>query len=224
MLGDTVDGVFTTVEDVAQTALFLCAFPSAALTGQSFVVSHGCGAPVDESLASHGDGAPEPHALAEALAHALRRFQQLTPPLAAKALEDTLFYRRGPLLSRNEVGSSAERFSLSPDAFHALSAERAATHPHAMLATDTHDHKRGEETRARLAVLSEATEEWIALAQAGVPRRARPGPIAPADAYLLLQSLVGAWPLTLPPEPAEDALADYLARIAQWQEKSLREA
>ncbi|CAB3628133.1 malto-oligosyltrehalose synthase [Achromobacter marplatensis] len=182
------------------------------------------GAPVDESLASHGVSAPEPHALAEALAHALRRFQQLTPPLAAKALEDTLFYRRGPLLSRNEVGSSAERFSLSPDAFHALSAERAATHPHAMLATATHDHKRGEDTRARLAVLSEAPDEWIALAQAWVPRLARPGPIASADAYLLLQSLVGAWPLALPPEPAGDALADYLARIAQWQEKALREA
>ncbi|KAG0927365.1 hypothetical protein G6F31_018076 [Rhizopus arrhizus] len=71
-----------------------------------------------------------------------------------------------------------------------------------MLATATHDHKRGEDTRARLAVLSEAPDEWIALAQA----------------------LVGAWPLTLPPEPAEDALADYLARIAQWQEKALREA
>ncbi|KIA80947.1 3-hydroxybutyrate dehydrogenase [Chromobacterium piscinae] len=41
MLGNTVDGVFTTVDDVAQTALFLAAFPSAALTGQSFVVSHG---------------------------------------------------------------------------------------------------------------------------------------------------------------------------------------
>ncbi len=41
MLGNTVDGVFTTVEDVAQTALFLCTFPSAALTGQSFLVSHG---------------------------------------------------------------------------------------------------------------------------------------------------------------------------------------
>lgn len=182
------------------------------------------GAPVEERLATSGDGAPEPHALAEALAHCVRRFQQLTPPLAAKALEDTLFYRRGPLLSRNEVGSGAERFSLSPDEFHALSAERAATHPHAMLATATHDHKRGEDTRARLAALSEAPDEWIALAQAWVPRLARPGPIAPADAYLLLQSLAGAWPLALPSEPSDDALADYLARIAQWQEKALREA
>jgi 3-hydroxybutyrate dehydrogenase len=41
MLKDTVDGVFTTVEDIAQTALFLATFPSAALTGQSVVVSHG---------------------------------------------------------------------------------------------------------------------------------------------------------------------------------------
>jgi 3-hydroxybutyrate dehydrogenase len=41
MLGGTVDGIFTTLDDVAQTALFLCAFPSAALTGQSFMVSHG---------------------------------------------------------------------------------------------------------------------------------------------------------------------------------------
>ncbi|WP_035467429.1 3-hydroxybutyrate dehydrogenase [Burkholderia sp. WSM2232] len=41
MLGGTVDGIFTTVEDVAQTVLFLSTFPSAALTGQSFIVSHG---------------------------------------------------------------------------------------------------------------------------------------------------------------------------------------
>ncbi|WP_191240055.1 3-hydroxybutyrate dehydrogenase [Pandoraea pnomenusa] len=41
MLGGTVDGVFTTVDDVAQTALFLSTFPTAAFTGQSFVVSHG---------------------------------------------------------------------------------------------------------------------------------------------------------------------------------------
>ncbi|MGE8619057.1 MAG: malto-oligosyltrehalose synthase, partial [Achromobacter spanius] len=74
-------------------------------------------------------------AVTQARALALRRFQQLTPPLAAKALEDTLFYRRGPLLSRNEVGSSPTRFSLPLQAFHALSAARARTHPHAMLAT-----------------------------------------------------------------------------------------
>lgn len=41
MLKETVDGEFTTVEDVARTALFLATFPSNALTGQSIVVSHG---------------------------------------------------------------------------------------------------------------------------------------------------------------------------------------
>ncbi|MBB1593236.1 malto-oligosyltrehalose synthase [Achromobacter sp. UMC46] len=180
------------------------------------------GASQDEGPAAERGGAPL--APADALAHCLRRFQQLTPPLAAKALEDTLFYRRGPLLSRNEVGSSPDRFSLSPDAFHALCAERAATHPHAMLATGTHDHKRGEDTRARLAVLSEAPHAWIGLAQAWVPRLARPGPIAQADAYLLLQCLVGAWPLGLAADGSGGPLAEYLERIAQWQQKALREA
>ncbi|MFY0476141.1 malto-oligosyltrehalose synthase [Achromobacter marplatensis] len=182
------------------------------------------GAAPEKSPAAHSGATSAGPALAGALAHGLRRFQQLTPPLAAKALEDTLFYRRGPLLSRNEVGSSPERFSLSPDAFHALCAQRAARYPLAMLATATHDHKRGEDTRARLAVLSEAPHAWIGLARGWVPRLARLGPIAPADAYLLLQCLVGAWPLDLAPDSPDGPLANYLDRIAQWQEKALREA
>ena len=170
-------------------------------------------------------------AVTQARALALRRFQQLTPPLAAKALEDTLFYRRGPLLSRNEVGSSPTRFSLPLQAFHALSAARARTHPHAMLATATHDHKRGEDTRARLAVLSEAPDEWLRMVGAWIPRLAKPGAPTPADRYLLLQSLVGAWPLSLSAERLDDGSAEittsvskFLERIAQWQEKALREA
>ncbi|AYD64872.1 malto-oligosyltrehalose synthase [Achromobacter sp. B7] len=164
---------------------------------------------------------------AEARTLALRRFQQLTPPLAAKALEDTLFYRRGPLLSRNEVGSSPTRFTLPLEEFHALCAARAGTHPHAMLATATHDHKRGEDTRARLAVLSEIPDEWRRTADGWIARLAPPGPPTPADRYLLLQSLVGAWPLSLSPERLSEqpeAIADFLGRIAQWQEKALREA
>lgn len=170
-------------------------------------------------------------AVTQARALALRRFQQLTPPLAAKALEDTLFYRRGPLLSRNEVGSSPMRFSLPLQAFHALSAARARTHPHAMLATATHDHKRGEDTRARLAVLSEAPDEWLRMVGAWIPRLAKPGAPTPADRYLLLQSLVGAWPLSLSAERLDDgsaeitaSVSEFLERIAQWQEKALREA
>ena len=41
MLRETVDGEFTSLEDVAATAVFLASFPSKALTGQSIVVSHG---------------------------------------------------------------------------------------------------------------------------------------------------------------------------------------
>lgn len=158
---------------------------------------------------------------------ALRRFQQLTPPLAAKALEDTLFYRYGPLLSRNEVGASPDDFSLSPDAFHALCAERARNHPRAMLATATHDHKRGEDTRARLAALSEMPEDWTLAA--GRWLDALPAGPAPsrADRYLLIQTLVGAWPPDWDaeqPDRQPDALREWIERIGLWQRKALREA
>lgn len=174
---------------------------------------------------AHGPGAT--HALHGARSRALRRFQQLTPPLAAKALEDTLFYRHGPLLSRNEVGSSPTRFALSAPAFHALCAARARTHPHAMLATATHDHKRGEDSRARLAVLSEDPNGWIQTAGAWIARLAPANAFTPADRYLLLQTLVGAWPLELTAEDVATRSHDvsaFLKRIAQWQQKALREA
>ncbi|WP_313621653.1 malto-oligosyltrehalose synthase [Achromobacter sp.] len=156
---------------------------------------------------------------------ALRRFQQLTPPLAAKALEDTLFYRHGPLLSRNEVGASPNQFSLSADDFYDVCATRARTHPNAMLATATHDHKRGEDTRARLAVLSEMPDRWRQLASAWI--NALPAGMAPADRYMLLQTLVGAWSPDWDADPSAhdaDALNGWLERIGQWQTKALREA
>ncbi|WYX50984.1 hypothetical protein WJ977_30775 [Achromobacter xylosoxidans] len=163
-----------------------------------------------------------------ARARALRHFQQLTPPLAAKALEDTLFYRYGPLLSRNEVGASPARFALQPEAFLDAGAARAARHPDAMLATATHDHKRGEDSRCRLAALSEIPQDWIATARDWIERLpARDGMPTRADRYLLLQTLVGAWPLDLAPDDIAarpDAVGAYLARVAQWQVKALREA
>jgi len=92
---------------------------------------------------------------------AINRFQQLTPPLAAKSVEDTAFYRYGRLISRNEVGSDPGEFALTIDQFHAKCLLRAASFPHAMLAIATHDHKRGADSRARLAVLSEMSQRWI---------------------------------------------------------------
>lgn len=177
------------------------------------------GQPQDENAAN---------AVRNARARALRHFQQLTPPLAAKALEDTLFYRYGPLLSRNEVGASPARFALQPEAFLDACAARTASHPDAMLATATHDHKRGEDSRCRLAALSEIPQDWIATARDWIERLpARDGMPTRADRYLLLQTLVGAWPLDLAPDDIAarpDAVDAYLARVAQWQVKALREA
>ncbi len=177
-------------------------------------------------------GKPRDMAMAKVLANArdraLRHFQQLTPPLAAKALEDTLFYRYGPLLSRNEVGASPARFSLEADAFLGACATRARSHPDAMLATATHDHKRGEDSRCRLAVLSEIPQDWIAAARGWIERLPnRDGMPSRADRYLLVQTMVGAWPLDLTPDDISDRtdmVATWLERIAQWQGKALREA
>ncbi|MBV8096740.1 MAG: malto-oligosyltrehalose synthase, partial [Acetobacteraceae bacterium] len=93
---------------------------------------------------------------------AMVKFQQLSAPTAAKSVEDTAFYRYGRLLSRNEVGAQPSQFAISPAAFHAGNRERLKNFPRSLLATATHDHKRGEDTRARLAVLSEIPDQWEA--------------------------------------------------------------
>lgn len=156
---------------------------------------------------------------------AMTGFQQLSAPTAAKSVEDTAFYRYGRLLSRNEVGSNPGHFCRSPAAFHEASAARGMNTPGALLATATHDHKRGEDTRARLAVLSELPAAWeqavTRWTQLNAPLRAT-GPDA-ADEVMLYQMLVAGWPLTL---AASDAtgVANYAQRVAAWQQKSLREA
>ncbi|OWK33058.1 malto-oligosyltrehalose synthase [Sphingomonas mucosissima] len=150
-------------------------------------------------------------------AEAVRRFQQLSAPIAAKALEDTAFYRYGRLLSRNDVGFDAGVMALSPAAFHQRMQARAKHWPQAMLTTATHDHKRGEDTRARLAVLSETPARWRE-AVAEWERIAAPysNGVDRGDRYMLFQSLLGAWPAA-----SEEDFAD---RIAAWQSKALREA
>ena len=160
---------------------------------------------------------------------AMVKFQQLSAPTAAKSVEDTAFYRYGRLLSRNEVGAEPSQFCISPAALHAGNKERQRRLPLALLATATHDHKRGEDTRARLAVLSEIPAEWeAALARwrrLNAPlKRDLDGP-APdaADEIMLYQTLVAAWPLDLAPDDAA-GLKAFEERVAAWQEKALREA
>jgi malto-oligosyltrehalose synthase len=162
--------------------------------------------------------------------HARTLFQQLTAPLAAKAVEDTAFYRYGRLLSRNDVGFDAARFSYTAAQFHGAMRERLTHFPRALLATATHDHKRGEDMRARLAVISEIPVEWAltvqsCLAANAALRETVDGVAAPSpgDEYILYQTIVGAWPpeLTLDDRAGCDAFAD---RLAGWQQKAAREA
>jgi (1->4)-alpha-D-glucan 1-alpha-D-glucosylmutase len=160
-----------------------------------------------------------------ARADAARRLHQLTAPVAAKAVEDTAFYRYGRLLSRNDVGFDPTRFSLPPDLFLASGRERAERWPRAMLTTATHDHKRGEDVRARLAVISELDEDWRAAVETWTAMNAprRPAELADDDDYHLYQTLVGAWPIGLTTADAQ-GLAAFRARVGGWREKSLREA
>lgn len=156
---------------------------------------------------------------------AVARFQQLSAPIAAKAVEDTGFYRYGRLLSRNDVGFNAT-FALDADAFHRRMQRRRADWPRALLATATHDHKRGEDVRARLAVLSGMAPQWAGLqrdwveASRPLMRNAVPGP---GDVALLLQTIVGAWPFDLDAGDRAGCRA-FAERLVAWQQKALREA
>ncbi|WP_285415439.1 malto-oligosyltrehalose synthase [Pseudomonas sp. efr-133-TYG-5] len=161
------------------------------------------------------------------LKHACVRFQQLTSPAAAKAVEDTALYRSAVLLSRNDVGYNTEQFSAPVSDFHEICEQRLATFPDNLLTTATHDHKRGEDTRARLAVLSERSQWyadqvklWHVLAR---PLRDDDHMPSAGDELILFQALLGSWPLQLHDDD-QQGFSDYAQRICQWQQKALREA
>jgi len=141
------------------------------------------------------------------------RFQQTCGPVMAKGVEDTAFYRYLRFTALNEVGGDPAQVGVSPKRFHAWAARQQSTWPDAMTTLSTHDTKRSEDVRARLAVLSELPAEWSA---AVTTWRARASSYRPAllDAnteYLLWQTVVGAWPI--------DA-----ARLTAYLEKATREA
>jgi (1->4)-alpha-D-glucan 1-alpha-D-glucosylmutase len=156
------------------------------------------------------------------------KFQQLTGPVMAKSVEDTVFYTYNRLVSLNEVGGSPDQYGISVAAFHDRNAERLKRWPHSLLATSTHDTKRSEDVRARLNALSEMLEEWqAALARWGcinAPQKVViEGQAAPDsnDEYLLYQTLLGAWP---DEPPDRDALVQFRNRIAQYMLKAIKEA
>lgn len=135
------------------------------------------------------------------------RFQQTSGMVMAKGVEDNAFYRWARLTSLNEVGGDPNVFSLGVERFHVLMAQRQAELPHAQTATATHDTKRSEDTRARIAVLSELPEVWAdAMDEL---QRLHPMPEA-GSASLVAQAVMGTWPVA----------AD---RVRAYAEKALRE-
>ncbi|MEV5569164.1 malto-oligosyltrehalose synthase [Spirillospora sp. NPDC052269] len=122
------------------------------------------------------------------------RFQQVSAPLAAKGGEDTAFYRWSRLSALNEVGGDPARFAVPPAEFHAFCGRVAADWPLTMTTLSTHDTKRQEDVRARLAVLAEIPDAWEATVRAW--HATAPSPLEPDLEYLMWQTLVGAWPIT----------------------------
>ncbi|HEY8872430.1 MAG TPA: malto-oligosyltrehalose synthase, partial [Stellaceae bacterium] len=160
------------------------------------------------------------------------QFQQVSGPVTAKGCEDTAFYRYFRLLALNEVGGDPRRFGMSAAAFHHLMAERARVAPRAMVTTATHDTKRGEDGRLRIALLSEMPREWgRRVAQwLRLNRRHRteidgePVPDRNVE-YLFYQTLVGAWPPLLDPGDPDDAgaLGALAERVEGAMVKAVRE-
>ncbi len=137
------------------------------------------------------------------------RVQQTAAMVMAKGEEDTVFYRYNRFIALNEVGGDPGRFGVPPEEFHRRARRAdAGDHPRSMTTLSTHDTKRSEDVRARLAVLSELPGEF-----ADAVRRwsARAGLPEPTLNLLAWQSLVGAWPIT--PE-----------RLGRYLEKASREA
>ena len=139
------------------------------------------------------------------------RFQQTSGMVMAKGVEDQAFYRWARLTSLNEVGGDPSVFAVTPDEFHVAMAERQTDWPHAMTAASTHDTKRGEDVRARIAVLAEVPELWADALDRLLDLAPLPDP---GFGNLLWQAVVGAW--------SDDPV--LRARLHAYAEKAMREA
>ena len=158
---------------------------------------------------------------------AAMRLQQFTGPVMAKGLEDKALYRYARLIALNEVGSEPGHFGLSVAAFHRRQATRLRRHPTSMLASSTHDTKRGEDARARILAIAGHTEAWRDAVRAWNDLLDDPeAPIDRNDAYFFYQMLLGAWPAEWPNgrPPDAGALAGLRERVSAAMVKSAREA
>jgi len=141
------------------------------------------------------------------------RFQQTCGPVMAKGIEDTAFYRWFRLVSLNEVGADPTRFGIATEELHDFAGRLHHEWPTSMTALSTHDTKRSEDVRARLAVVSEMPSEWAQAVhewrQLAAPHRE--ALLDPGTEYLIWQTLAGTWPIT----------AD---RLHTYCKKAIREA
>jgi (1->4)-alpha-D-glucan 1-alpha-D-glucosylmutase len=148
----------------------------------------------------------------------LLRFQQFTPPVMAKGVEDTAFYCYNRLVAMSEVGGDPGSDGLSIDEFHAYNTKMQATHPHTMTTLSTHDTKRSDDVRARLAVLSEDPGQFSEVLHRWSRRHndlrvdLKLGEYPDRNTeYMLYQTLIGAWPISV-------------ERIQEYMLKATREA
>jgi (1->4)-alpha-D-glucan 1-alpha-D-glucosylmutase len=176
-----------------------------------------------------------PENLDEAARHAhmhfVLKFQQTTAPVMAKGVEDTVFYIYDRLTALNEVGGEPQQFGLNVDAFHERNLDRQRNWPGTLLATSTHDTKRSEDVRARIAAISEVPDLWRRSLQRwrAVNRRWKrsvnetKAPDA-SEEYLLYQTLLGTWPIARSGEPEPMPAPEYVERIQNYMDKALHEA
>jgi (1->4)-alpha-D-glucan 1-alpha-D-glucosylmutase len=171
-----------------------------------------------------GDAAARSESQRRAMFEFAMKFQQVTAPVTAKGVEDTAFYRYHRLISVSEVGGDPRRLAFSNAAVHQENLERSKIWPQSMLALSTHDTKRSEDARARIAVLSELPElwkhhvsRWSRLNRS--KRRQLENGNAPSrnDEYLLYQTLIGVW-------SDDEPHATLLERLQAYMTKATREA
>jgi len=169
-----------------------------------------------------GELAEDPARGAAALEFTLK-FQQVTAPVMAKGIEDTACYRYPCFLASNEVGGDPLCAGIATEALHQANMVRRRDYPRCVLASSTHDTKRGEDARHRLCVLTEVAAEWsacIARWRRLRGRRRSARTVGATMEYLLLQSLLAIWPAG----PTEGALPELRNRMEEYAIKAAREA
>jgi (1->4)-alpha-D-glucan 1-alpha-D-glucosylmutase len=142
------------------------------------------------------------------------RFQQFTSPVMAKGVEDTAFYTYNRMIGLNEVGADPAHNGVGVEEFHHYCTTMQQTHPQTMTTLSTHDTKRADDVRARLAVLTEIPARWRAAlnrwSRMNTEFRGERYPDRNTE-YFLYQTMIGAWPIDK-------------KRLTAYMDKAMREA